>query len=247
MFLGNFLFKKAAGFFTSGSANEEFYRHYGVPEKKMSRLPFSWGYEWYLSQAEKLKNRKEEIRESYGIKKDDFVLLYVGRLAEEKSLKDLLDAYMQIENKNKKIFFVGDGPLCQDFKNYVRENDVQEVNFTGFIKKESLPNFYVLADVFVLPSEHETWGIVVNEAACFGLPIIVSDRVGCSLDLVQDGCNGYVYPAQDVKALASCIKKIMYMPPSERLLFGRKSATIITEWIRNIDPILQISKLVKKT
>jgi len=243
--LGKFLFKKAAGFLTSGTANARFYRTYGVPEEKMVRLPFSWGYEQLLLRAQELKPKREELRKSFGIKKDEIVLLYVGRLSKEKRPFNLLEAYSRVSCLNKKLFFVGDGPLRPQLEKYINDLKIKEVYLIGFQPREEVFNFYTLADVLVLPSRDETWGIVVNEAMCFGLPIIASDRIGAAADLVKNGYNGFIFPADDSEKLTSGIKKLIRLSSKERLLFGKRSTEIITEWMDRIDPVYQILKAIE--
>ena len=82
------------------------------------------------------------------------------------------------------------------------------VSVEGFVQPADLPGLYAAADVFVLPSRHDGWGLVVNEALGAGLPIVVSDRVGAGRDLVKDGENGFVFPSEDVDALASCLARL---------------------------------------
>ena len=94
-----------------------------------------------------------------------------------------------------------------------------------------MPKIYALADVFVLPSVEETWGLVVNEAMACGLPVIVTERVGSSVDLVRDGENGYVIPAADPASLASRILGLLTDPP---LLERMSSAS--AERIRQFTP-----------
>ena len=83
------------------------------------------------------------------------------------------------------------------------------VRFEGFKNQSELPRYYAAADVLVLPSESETWGLVVNEAMASGLPAIVSKAVGCSPDLIQEGVTGYTYPVGDAAALAQRIEELM--------------------------------------
>ena len=79
------------------------------------------------------------------------------------------------------------------------------VTFVGFVNQSRMPEVYAAADVLVLPSYSETWGLVVNEAFACGLPAIVSDRVGCAPDMIMDGLTGTVVPAGDIERLASAI------------------------------------------
>ena len=83
------------------------------------------------------------------------------------------------------------------------------VRFLGFVNQSQLPSVYCAADLFVLPSLFEPFGLVVNEAMLCGLPVAVSDRVGAKFDLVRPDENGYVFPAGDVEALAAILRQIL--------------------------------------
>ena len=244
--LGKILFKSATGFLAAGKANQQLYKHYGVPQEKIVTMPFVWGYEHFLSEAEKLKSKRENIRALLDIKKDDFVLLYVGRLSEEKNISDLLDSYDIIDCKNKRLFIVGDGPLYSQLLSHIKEKNIKGVNITGFRSFEKTSEFYVAADVLVLPSRHEQWAKVVAEAMCFGLPIIASDKVGNVLDLIRDGYNGFIFPAGNIEKLSESIKKIINLPEKTRVFFGERSKETISAWINNANPAEKIIKLLKK-
>lgn len=243
--LGKFLFKVASGFLTSGVANEEFYKFYGVPEEKMIRLYFSWGYEKFLEKSKQISGERSKIRKSLGLKEEDFMILYVGRLSQEKAPLLILDAYRMIENKNKKLFIVGDGPLKSEFENYIRKFNIEDVKIIGFQSQKEIPIFYMAADVLVLPSLRETWGIVVNEAMCFSLPIIASDRVGAAVDLVRHGYNGFIFPSGNAEKFCFCIKNLINMSPEEKIIFGQRSNRIVEEWINAINPVQQIVKMMQ--
>ena len=89
------------------------------------------------------------------------------------------------------------------------------VRFLGFVNQSRLPGVYRAADILVLPSEYEPFGLVVNEAMLCGRPVIVSDRVGAKYDLVREGETGFVYPCGDIEALARILREVL--PDRERL------------------------------
>jgi glycosyltransferase involved in cell wall biosynthesis len=242
--LGKFLFKNASGFLTSGTANEEFYRYYKVPNKKIIRMPFSWGYESFLDESEKIKDRRQETRQKMQLALHDFVILYVGRFSEEKSPMLLLQAYHMVNSSRKKLFLVGDGPMRKDLEDYVKNHAVSGVEFFGFQPKESLFHFYNIADVLVMPSKRETWGIVVNEAMCFGLPIIASDKIGVAVDLVKHEQNGLIFPTENSQALARAIETMMSLPPKDLARLGRASKAMIEHWVASYHPSEQLKKLL---
>lgn len=243
--LKGFLFKFASGFLTSGTANEEFYRYYGVPDKKMVRSSFSWGYEELFSKGEEILNNREKLRKFYKISDNEFVILYVGRLSPEKDLGTLLEAYSKVKNENKKMFFVGNGPMLNMIKKKIKELDVKNVELVGFQNRDSILNYYAISDLLVLPSISETWGMVVNEAMCFGLPVISSDKVGAAVDLIKNGYNGFIFRSRDSEELAVCIRKIIELPKESYQDYRKNSRIIISNWIKNLEASKQILKIIK--
>ena len=99
---------------------------------------------------------------------------------------------------------------------------------SGFINQTDLPAWYSASDALVLPSDsRETWGLVVNEAMAAGLPVVVSDAAGCSVDLVREGENGFTYPCGDVGALTTQLARIAQVAPDERRALGDRSREIV--------------------
>jgi glycosyltransferase involved in cell wall biosynthesis len=108
------------------------------------------------------------------------------------------------------------------------------VRFLGFRNQQELPLLYAMADLLVLPSIREPWGLVVNEAMAAGCAILASDRVGAAKDLVRDGVNGAVFPAGSVPALAEALERLF--ADSNRLAeMGRQSRAMIEHWSFNED------------
>ena len=99
-------------------------------------------------------------------------------MSSEKNPMLLLQAYERLKQPNKALAIVGNGLLRRDLEEYVIDHKLKSVYFFGFKNRYEVPDYYAIADVLILPSDQETWGIVVNEALCFGLPVIVSDQVG---------------------------------------------------------------------
>ena len=143
-----------------------------------------------------LPNRMSKQRE-LGLKLANFV--YVGRLAPEKNLTALLDAFHQArqqaaESTNWGLLLLGDGDQKAALQTQIERLQLQEV--VKILPNQPwyrVPETLALADVLVLPSLSEPWGLVVNEAMACGMPVVVSDRCGCAEDLVKTGQNGYVF------------------------------------------------------
>lgn len=247
------LFRHISAFLYIGEENKKFYRYYGAPEGKLFFVPYAVDNERYIAAAENFKPQKQKFRNELGIKQNDVVVLFVGKLIEKKRPMDLLLAYQQLTTNNlqfKKevhLLYVGDGVLKEKLNQYVKENNLKNVHFVGFKNQTELPQYYVISDIFVLPSgEGETWGLVVNEAMCFELPAIVSDAVGCSSDLVKNGENGYIFLLGNVEKLADLLLELV-IDSKKRDDFGKKSFEIIKNYSfdNDINKIIKIIKNLK--
>ena len=126
---------------------------------------------------------------------------------------------------------VGDGILKKDLeKKYLKYKE--HIFYLGFQNQKELRNQYKKADIFVLPSSKEPWGLVVNEAMCFKLPIIASDKVCSSYDLIKDDYNGYTFKTNSVKDLQKYLTRLIFNK-KKREKMGANSKKIINNW--NID------------
>lgn len=228
--LGKVVFRWASGFLCAGTANRQIYKLYDVPEEKLVAFAYSWGYQSLLQDAGTLKAQRNQFRAELGIPENSRVILYCGRLSLEKNPSDLLDAYRRISLPDTSLIFVGDGKLKQSLEQQAARHNLDSVYFFGFKDRKELPKYYAISDVLVLPSHRETWGMVVNEAMCFGLPVIVSDQVGAGVDLVRYGYNGFSFPGGDTDALGSRLQQFIELPETEKELFGIRSEQLVREW-----------------
>jgi len=228
--LGKLLFPRTGGFLNSGIANERMYDYYGADRAKFIPFAYSWGYEDVLDISAVLTPQKTRLRAGLGIPEDDFVILFSGRLIREKSLFDLIDAFQLLKDPKKKLVIVGDGEMRQELEEYAADRCPNSVQFFGFQNRQEIMKFHAMSDALVLPSRQETWGIVVNEAMCFRLPVIVSHQVGASEDMVRDGDNGFVFPHGDIKALSSNLQTLSNLGKEGRAAMGESSLRSVTEW-----------------
>ena len=241
--LGKMLFPLTSGFLCSGEANRQLYTRYGVPDEKLFNFAFSWGYKALLGASDSLKPKRQQLRAELGIPEDTFLFLFSGRLSREKRPFDLLEAYWRVTSPNKALLFVGDGQLKSELVTYVADHGLDGVNCAGFQDRVEILKYYAICDVLVLPSSYEPWGMVVNEAMCFGNPVIVSDQVGAGMDLVVHGYNGYVFPSGDVEAMASAFNHLMGLSEEERLEMGSRSRELMEKWTEKHLPGMLIQHL----
>jgi len=228
--LGKILFRITSGFLCAGTANRLLYSYYGVPDSKLIPFAFSWGLQPLLQKADELAAQRNCLRAQMSIPENSFVMLFVGRFSPEKNPLLFLKAYERVNLPGKALVFVGDGHLRESLQQHVDNRQLDSVYFFGFQTRQEIPKYYAIADVLVIPSDRETWGIVVNEAMCFGLPVIASDQVGAALDLVKHGQNGFEFPKGDADELASRIEQLAALTKDERRAMGKRSRELITIW-----------------
>ena len=138
-------------------------------------------------------SKRETLREEYGIKKDEFLLIYVGRLAKEKNLEEILDFLADSRLNNLRLMIVGGGPHKEALERKCKENGIDNrVIFTGMVSPEKIEEYYTIGDVFVSASQSETQGLTYMEAMVSGLPLLCHEDE-CLADVVQNGKNGFVY------------------------------------------------------
>ena len=137
----------------------------------------------------------------------DVVLLVVGKLMGFKRPLDVVHALAHLDRRAIAVF-VGDGELRADVERALAATGVRGT-VTGFVNQTDLPDWYAAGDVAVLASDFEKWGLVVNEAMACGLPIVVSDLVGCAPDLVHAGETGEVFRACDAESLAAALRPLI--------------------------------------
>ena len=154
-------------------------------------------------------NDKIIFKQELKINPNNFIILFSGKLIQKKRPLDLLIAFNNANIKNSTLIFLGDGNLKFILQEYINDNNINNVIFLGFKNQSEIAKYYTIADLFVLPSGvGETWGLVVNEAMNFSLPVIVSNLVGCNTDLVYNNENGFIYEYGNTEQLSLYINEI---------------------------------------
>lgn len=212
------LLNRFSGVLTTGENNAAYYLKYGVKPNYIFRCPFTVD-EPRLNDANVNKPAlREQHRTNYKIAKDEIVLLFVGKLAPWKRPQDLLEAVRIVQDKldmTAKLvaFFAGNGVMKTKLEAIASAKNIRAI-FGGFINVDVLPSIYAMADILIFPSEKEPYGLSAREAICVGLPLIVSDQIGCigPTDAVRPNINALVYPSLDTKSLAAKIVTLVSRP-----------------------------------
>ncbi|MFD2515654.1 glycosyltransferase family 4 protein [Pontibacter locisalis] len=213
--------------FYVGTNNKQYYLRYGVKEKELIFAPHAIDNERF-SKDILFMSESKSIRRNLGIKESDIVFAFIGKFETVKNPLLLLDAFRKLKEDNLCLLFVGNGPLEEELKSGA--TGISNIYFLPFQNQKIIPAIYRVADVFVLPSLSETWGLAVNEAMACGLPVVVSDNVGCAVDLVQEGKNGYIFKSGNVLSLTGKLEKCIDKPKSELKQMGIVSRSIVNRW-----------------
>jgi len=222
------LFRRCGAFLTQGTRNAAFYRGHGVTEEKLFLTPHAVDNDFFQQQRAALLPQRAALRRRLGLPDDAVLLLYAGRLAPEKRLGDLLEAVRRLDDPRAWLALAGEGRERARLEQQVAALRLPRVLFPGFRTQAGLAEYYTAADIFVLPSEREPWGLVLNEAMNFGLPAVVSERVGAAPDLVLPG-TGRTFPPGDVEALAACLQPLL-ADAGLRARLGQGALERIRQW-----------------
>jgi len=181
-------------------------RSLGIPGDRIALAPYCVDNDWWIAQSTKVDRRA--VRARWNVPDNAVAILFCAKLQNWKRPQDLLRAFAQATGLNAYLVFAGEGPLRSALESEARSLGIADkVRFLGFVNQSGLPETYTASDIFVLPSEHEPFGVVVNEAMLCQCPVIVSDRVGAGFDLVRDAETGFVFPMGDVNALAEVLRR----------------------------------------
>ncbi len=222
------------GFLAVGSLNRKYYNYYGIKDDRIFLVPWAVDNAFFQAKAREASAPLEELRNSLGLAAGRPIILFAGKLSERKRAGDLLEAYIQLSPDRKTepvpyLLFIGAGDQRQALEKRARDTGWDSIKFLGFKNQTELPAYFKLCQVFVLPSVHEPWGLVVNEVMNAGRAVIVSDQVGCGPDLVRNEENGFIFPAGDISRLAEAIQKVLENQEKCRQM-GQQSLKIIDKW-----------------
>ncbi len=190
-----------------GQANRRYFRHHGVADDKLFFAPHAVDNARFGARAAEAAIEAADFREELGIPAEDAVLLFAGKLDENKRVLDLLTAFLAAAVPQSSLLFVGHGPVEAELRR--RAAGHAKVFFAPFQNQSRMPRTYLAADLVALVSERETWGLSINEAMAMGRAVLVADHIGCAEDLVRSRDNGLVVPTGDIAALTASLREAL--------------------------------------
>jgi len=232
LFLKYFLFPWVNKFLYIGSESKKFFEYYGVASKQLVLTPYSVNNVFFQQQHSELKIKRDALFPELGVPSDKKVILFTAKYIEKKRPLDLLKAFSKLNRKDTVLVMVGEGELRGEMEAYCKQEKLENVILTGFVNQSAIAKYYCIADVFVMCSGMgETWGLSVNEAMNFELPVIVTDTCGSSHDLVNNGVNGFVVAEGNIEQLSESIYKSLNEP--FRISAGKASREKIDDYSIN--------------
>ena len=213
----------ASEWFSSGVVTTNYLVHYGADEKRCHMYPFtslcerdfSYMFKDETGDSEKvviLKKKRALAKKSLEIK-DAKMILAVGQFIHRKGFDLLIQALEGI--KGVTTYIVG-GKKTEEYESLVEKHHVGNIFFVDFLTKKQIEQYYLAADLFVLPTREDIWGLVINEAMMYALPVITTDRCVSGLELVKEGINGHIVPVNNVSLLHDRIESLI--KDDERLI-----------------------------
>lgn len=203
-----FLISGAAGCLASGKYAKEYFLFYGAREEDIYFHNFTSLYADDILSEPIDPEKKIRLRNRLQLSRYSKIVITVGRFIRSKRIDVLISAWEHLPS-DWLLVIVGEGELEHDYKRQVEDASLANVIFTGHLKAEKLKEYYLASDLFVLPTELDVWGLVVNEALSSGLPVITTDKCIAGLELITDGHNGYISSVGDVESLSTKIKDIL--------------------------------------
>lgn len=228
--LVKFAVNNAAAFLVMGTNSRNYLISYGAEPDKIFSLPNVPNVEKMALESARLSQETYKLREKLDISGNP-IIVYVGRLIDAKNIKTLLFAFHSVQKEipGAGLVIAGTGPRRSFLEHLAKKLGLSNLCFAGFIQPGDLPKYYACADIFVLPSVHEAWGVVVLEAMSCGLPVVVSDKVGCASDLVYPQKTGFIVPAESVDKFASAFIGLL-RDKDLRKQIGRQAQELALKW-----------------
>lgn len=208
--LVKFLVRNSDACIAYGTRAKEYLMHLGA---KKERIFIGWNTvdnSFFETTSPITAEEKDVLKLKLGIK-NRLVILTVGRLVPGKGIDTLLEAFscLKKEVNDVSLLIVGSGPEEDSLKRKCVQDNIDDIIFAGFVDYNEMPKYFGISDLFVFPSFIDIWGLVINEAMACGLPVITTEKVGASVDLVKNGINGFVIKEKAPSELYDAMRKIV--------------------------------------
>lgn len=244
----SFLISHAEGYLSTAAATDDYLCFYGGHKKYMYRYSLTTLRKSDMHTSPITQGEKDRLRKKLGINEKNMIIS-VGNMIPRKGFDLLLKACREIQ-PGVGVYIVGGKPT-KDYIDYCVRYKLSNVHFLEFMDKSTLSQYYMAADIFVLPTREDIWGLVVIEAMASRLPVVTTNMCIAGKEFIKHGENGFIYDVEDVRALAGImnrffseqdLKQIMSLKAYESV----KNCTIETMALRHITIFQEMIELRRR-
>lgn len=239
--------KKCFGVITAGKIGYDYMRAWGFPPEQIYNSYLSHDIDSFAAYRDSKLGEYERklIRKNLNITSDTVLILCNSRLLDWKRIEDLYDSIGSLSKEARSKMFLlllGDGPFKKPLENLLKLNTIR-FKWIPSVPYNDVMKYHLSSDIFVLPSEGDIWGLVVNEALSMGKPVICTSQIGAS-QLIENGWNGFKYKAGDFNTLAYLMEKLI-INEKLRHTMSLNAKNIEVTWHSGLF-IKELSKIVKE-
>ena len=217
-----------------GTLNKNYFLDAGLGRDQLVLVPHAIDNDRFQANEKEYQIAAEKWKNELHIDLHQAGFLYAGKLDDNKNTELLIEAFKEIGQKNSYLIIAGNGEMEDTLK--AKATGFDNIHFLPFQNQSQMPILLRMADVFVLPSKSETWGLAINEAMACSRAIIVSDGCGAAMDLVKPLINGFIFNSNSVKDLSE--KMLECIKDKEELMKMRQASfEIIKKWNFETDSI----------
>jgi glycosyltransferase involved in cell wall biosynthesis len=202
-----YLISSAKGWLSSGKNCTDYLCYYGAQRDHVVEYPFSSVEFSNEELAPMTHDEKQDIKNKHGLK--EIVVLSIGQFIHRKGFDLLIDVFSRLKDYNVSLLLIGGGEKEEEYRGLIQKLELSNVVVLDFMHKDELIKYFKTADIFVLPSRYDIWGLVLNEALAFGLPIISTNNTGAAYDLITENENGYMVNIEQAEELYEKVKELI--------------------------------------
>lgn len=200
------LIRSANWYLSTSIETDKYLLNFGAKENEIYRVPLSSVRKKDIIPRVLSKGEKLEHKKKIGIN-EEFMVVAVGQFIRRKGFDILLKSLVDVHH-NISVCIIG-GKITKEYSDILKSSPINNVIFIDFMTSEKLSTFYKAADVFVLPTREDIWGLVVNEAMAHGLPIISTNKCIGAIELLRNSGAGFIVASEKPDELSNRINQII--------------------------------------
>ena len=241
----SYFMKQHDYYFSSSSVTDRYFKHYGVNQEKILHYELSSFTKEDIEHNKELASKKKELRKELGLD-DSFMWISVGRPIPRKGFDILVQAFHKSTHEDEMSCYIVGGSAEENVQALIDKYHIPNIHFIETLSKEDLSKYYAAADAFILPTRYDIWGLVINEAMSFGLPVITSDQCVAGMHFNEMNESVVIVENENIDAYAEIMKKVYEDDEYRQSLSNLSFDTIQNNTIQNgaIDIIKDIKEIM---